>query len=784
MKKENKSRIESVVRYLLVAACLAPFIAWPGATLDYTLSRTLIFCVLVEAAFLGYCVLLLKNREYAPRGSWVLWTYGAFFVLQAIAYYGSFDPGRSFWGTMSRSMDGGFFVQVHAAAFLFLLIAVFRSAARWQILFRMLLWASVAAALAGIYQFFDPPVVQSADILLGPGTGRIQGPFANPITFATYLAIAFFILADSFAGRFATFMAGGVSGPFADKRWVWLGTGLIFAIAMIGSLSRGPRVGFAAGVLFVTAFGIYRRMPTVRAIGLAMSGSVVLVIIGFALISPVTKFNPLDRFLPLVQFGSQKGDAGGLAGDASVSNRVLTWNSSLQAIRERPFGWGQEGFRYAFDRFYDPRLLTSRTAETWWDRAHDLYLDIAVPLGIPALIAYLFFVGSIFFTALFAHPLLAAGVIAYAVSGITFFDTLPTAVLFLTLAAYVVSLWEEAGAPSGKNMVREKFLHLYHSLKSIFVRDPSPWRSIGAASGILVSAAVLLYVVSTSVSIMRANYFMNMTGSLKYADALGSFERALSYSAPEAIRNEIEYERSLYIARAADSGLVTGDRIRSDLLHAEHSLALVRQAHPHDAKILWLSAHIANLSAGLTDGQDRKDFAQSALAFAHAALEASPRRQQLLYEKAQALFIGDNYESAIGVLREIVDLSPHFPGSHFSLGVGLIGAGQTEAGIVEIEWARSLGYPFEQTDAKNWLAIAAIYYEQKNFDRMVEIYSGLAVTDPENAYYHRLLAGTYLEAGRLVDAKIAAERMCEIDATTCDAAAGFLGGLRRQGLDQ
>src|SRR3989344_1187729 len=243
MKKENKSLMESVVRYLLIAACLAPFIAWPGATLDYTLARTLIFCLLVEAAFLGYCVLLLKSKEYMPRGSWVLWLYGAFFVFQAIAYYGSFDPGRGFWGTMSRSMDGGFLVEIHAAAFLFLLIAVFRSAAQWQTLIRILLWASVVAALVGIYQFFDPPVVQSGDILVGSGTGRIKGPFANPITFAAYLAIAFFILADGFAARFTALTGAGLGRLFADKRWVWFFAAALFAVAMVGSLSRGPLIG-------------------------------------------------------------------------------------------------------------------------------------------------------------------------------------------------------------------------------------------------------------------------------------------------------------------------------------------------------------------------------------------------------------------------------------------------------------------------------------------------------------------------------------------------------------
>ncbi len=91
----------------------------------------------------------------------------------------------------------------------------------------------------------------------------------------------------------------------------------------------------------------------------------------------------------------------GIQKDSKVQNylvetgdgaRLVYWDMALQAISQRPLvGYGLENYGYIYRNYFDPVLLTSLYPnETWTDKPHNAFLEIAVSSGFVGLV--LFFV--------------------------------------------------------------------------------------------------------------------------------------------------------------------------------------------------------------------------------------------------------------------------------------------------------------------------------------------------------------------------------------------------------
>jgi hypothetical protein len=82
----------------------------------------------------------------------------------------------------------------------------------------------------------------------------------------------------------------------------------------------------------------------------------------------------------------------------SGGGRPLLWGIAGQAIAEHLFlGTGPDNFDVAFIRHFDNRLFLPQYNEVWFDRAHNIFVDTLVDMGILGLLAYL----SLFGTAIY-----------------------------------------------------------------------------------------------------------------------------------------------------------------------------------------------------------------------------------------------------------------------------------------------------------------------------------------------------------------------------------------------
>jgi hypothetical protein len=160
----------------------------------------------------------------------------------------------------------------------------------------------------------------------------------------------------------------------------------------------------------------------------------------------------------------------GRLGDTFGSYRGWVWKNGFSVIRNNPWlGTGPDTFFFALGGVQPTRLSDFRTNpqlpllglgglqnesmaayNLWWDKAHNTFLQIAVCMGLPALLAYLIFLGALFLPAskkAFSRPILlafAAGSLSYLIQCIFQIDTpIDRPLLYIALGVMAVELWRE-----------------------------------------------------------------------------------------------------------------------------------------------------------------------------------------------------------------------------------------------------------------------------------------------------------------------------------------------------
>ena len=117
---------------------------------------------------------------------------------------------------------------------------------------------------------------------------------------------------------------------------------------------------------------------------------------------------------------------------------------AFKGVLERPLtGYGQEGFNYIFNKYYDPSLYKQ---EQWFDRAHNAFIDWLSAGGLPAFLLYLSLFGSAILLLWRSSELsrperiaLTAALAGYAIHNFFVFDNLYSYIYFFALLALIDS---------------------------------------------------------------------------------------------------------------------------------------------------------------------------------------------------------------------------------------------------------------------------------------------------------------------------------------------------------
>ena len=323
------------VPLIIASSLFFPFITGKGFA----------FRIIVEVVFACYLLLALRRPEFRPKRSLILYGVLAFITAVFLADAFAVNPFKAFWSNFER-MEG-FVTMIHLVAYFVVAAAVLNTEKWWHRFFATSVGVSAFLSIYGILQL-------AGKIVINQGGVRLDGTFGNAAYFAGYMLFHIFL---------SLFLILRHRIPPMYK-WMYGAAIALQVFTLIFTATRGAALGLVGGLslafLLVALFERNNRRLRMGAVGAFLA--LVLVVVGLYVardVSFVKNSSALTRFASV-----SVSDAG---------PRLMVWGMAFQGFKENPvLGWGQEGFNYVFNKYYNPNMWSQ---EQWFDRTHNIFFD-------------------------------------------------------------------------------------------------------------------------------------------------------------------------------------------------------------------------------------------------------------------------------------------------------------------------------------------------------------------------------------------------------------------------
>lgn len=588
---------------------LIPFLALYVSSdlyFPFITGKNFAFRAFVEISVAGWAVLMLADRRYRPRFSWLIVSFTFLVGWMVIADMYAVNPHKAFWSNFER-MDG-FVMLAHVFALFVVMGSVFTVDRLWRSWSLTFVSATAVVCVYGLFQMLGAAKIHQS-------TDRVDASLGNAEYLAGYLLLALGItLWQALEAR--------------GKEQAWLRYSLLAlaafeAVILVATLTRGTVVGLVGAAAFAALAWTFMGDGKGRRYAVAALGVIAVLVGGLFLLraSPVVTENPnLQRFASIFSLREALG------------TRLTIWDMALEGVKERPLiGWGHEGYNHIFNRYYEPSLYDQ---EPWFDRAHNIYLDWLVAGGIPALILFLALLAATALAVLRAKDLgrgervlLLATLVGYGIQGLAVFDNLFTYVPLAALLAYVHG---RTARPIGA-------LERLSEARGAALQASLP---VAAVLGIVV-----IYMVNVPTYAAAQELIRGMTPASAEA-RLSYFRSAL---AREPFATQEIREQLLQFAQSASASPQVAAATKEEAVgfaEAQFNEELARA--PQDTRL-----HIQY--ASFLRGIDRFEDARAASA---RARELSPRKQSVIIEQGIGAWQAGDYAAARDLFAEAYALAP------------------------------------------------------------------------------------------------------------------------------
>lgn len=708
----------------LFAALVVPFIIADGGAMYSSLSqnhnlylpvqnlffpyitgKNFAFRIFVEFAALGYLLLALRVPKYRPKGSVVMWAVVALVAWMGIATLASVDPGKSFWSNFER-MDG-YIDLIHLAVWFVITGAVLTADGLWSAFLETAVGASVVQGIVAFCQVMHvigfAPSSQSG--------ARADGTFGNATYLAVYMLFSIFITLYVMARRLA-------EGRMRPTTQAYYGIALVLQVlALYLTETRGAQLGLIVGLviaaLWVAVFAAREHGGrTLRRAAFGVLGVVLVLVVGFVALrntSFVRNSSALSRLASVS------------LNDTTISARIkYIWPTALAGIAEKPLtGWGYENFNYVFNEHYQPAMYNQ---ESWFDRAHNEFLDFAVWGGVPALVLYIALFGAAVWTIWRARlgvaeqAALMGLLAAYAFNNLAVFDNLVSYMYFFAILALV-----HGYAPA---------------------RPPRfvAWARPVGEHGLAVVAPVMLIALGFVGWYFNAPGLARASALVNALSAQGSPQANLTYFS-QALSDTTFPGNSLGRQEAAEQlaqftvGTVAQSSIDPSIKQqfttlASGGLEEAIAARPHDARLeLFMGSLLASTGANNQAVEELKQ-----------AQADSPQKQQILFQLGLLQIQTGDMAGAIATMQTAFNEEPSYDTARVMLAGAYYYAGQTAKGdqLLIDKWGTTI------VDNDQLLSI---YDNLKMYARSEAIWQLRIKQSPNDVNLYLRLAQTYFNAG-------------------------------------
>lgn len=741
---------------MLIVAVVTPLISSQKPIFGFLVRQEAVFQVAVELAFLLYLALFFVDPASRPRRHILLWATLFLIVAWGVATVASQNPTRSFFS--SRDRLTGYFLLLHLGAF-FLMVASLAQDPRVR---RTLLQVSVVTS--GIVSLY--------------GVGQLMRLFEVPERFSTSLRIFSTLGNSSFLASYLLFhiFFGGylfLSEPQKGRRIFFVALTALNVAALFLTGTRGALIGLyvgSLGALLLSGSVMKASYRMHRRLALA-----VLIIIPAALII-MAQSGFLEKNFYLSRFGDIESLwTGGLR------NRLLVWGVAWQGFRERPLvGWGPERFDVAFDKHFNPELMSaSGVPETWFDRAHNIVFDTLVTTGVVGITSFSFFVAAILIAAVglwrksglvgdrIAGLVFFSATIAYFIQGQFVFDTFGSYLPLFLLAGWVAG--GDARRPQKPRLAGWDAGH------------PTRPRLAGWQ---IVSLAVVAFFIAGSVVKFhvipaRAQGLAGQAFSVIYSDPI-VFEKQWSaaFSASTPFRRELWLTFTDFLFGETETEDYPVAPLPRTFLGPYVELAktqlavLEKSGWRFDSKMYYQAGKLENFRGAL--GNFDPVFAESHLL---QALDLSPQRLDIYYELAETARLRGDNEKQFEWIQKALEVNEDVSFSWWNLGVAYSDIKDYRKAVEAMEKAITMGY-LRWRSAEQIPYIVAIYRAGNGpIGRIVEFWVIAAKLEPQNPIFRLKLAESYAEKGEKGLARVEAEFASQLDPSLKSVVDQFIKSL-------
>ena len=685
--------IQSALRYTVYGAIFTiPFIPLYVANslfFPFITGKGFAFRILVEIGFFAWILLAMSDVKYRPRFSWLLVIYSAFALWMLIADLFAVNPHKAIWSNFER-MDG-WVTLIHVYAFFLITGSVLTADKLWRIWWLTFLSAATIVSLYCVLQL-------SGAIEIHQGGVRVDGTLGNSAYLAAYLLFA---------------VAAAVWQALESKgflRYALFALAALEAVIVYFTATRGAVLGLIGGIALATILWMFESGPKGRKIAGGVLAGVVLLTGGFYLLRQSSFVQSEPTLARVTSISVQ---------DLSV--RTALWSMALKGVAERPVtGWGQEGFNYVFNQYYEPALYAQ---EPWFDRAHDVFIDWLVAGGIPALLLFLALMASAAL-ALYKREaskaervLLIAALFAYAIQAIVVFDNLFT---YIPLAALLATAHAASARPWKKmeslQRLGESTLQIALPLTAV-VAIAIIWMvnvpNIAAASELVRGLTPQGNDISPNIALFQ--------------DALGENTYA---------SQEIREQLVIFMSSAVSQQRAPVETLNKLAQLSISEMGKEVELQPKDARIRL------EYALGFRAVGDSKD----ALAQIQIASDLSPKKQSILLEQGINYWQVGDFEKARTIFHKAYDLDHSFNAVGEYAAAGDIAAGHLVEG-------KQLLTQIEGTTTVDSQPVVLAYYQAKQFPELISSLQLQAKNQNGSPTARFRLAAAYLAAGRPAEAR-------------------------------
>lgn len=371
---------KSVIRWGLFVLAFTPLIVFKNLLFPFVFSKALfirgasviivliVFLYVISSIRRGGAQPLALERLRSPLMGAVL----LFVGLNLVSTIVGISPYRSFFGDIER---GEGFITLACVLLIVLVCVLFWEQTDWHRFFKLSSLIGIIIAIDALLQF-----LRGLD-------DRPDGSFiGNPSFVALYLlftiATLIMILGKEKRSKVWTFIS-----PIGIAISSW---------AIFATKTRGALLGMVVGLICALLWIGFKKdaltfsWKEIR-INFKYTARILLAIITiFFIVFTLTRLNPIWQNVPGLDRLAQIS-----LSDQTTQTRLINTATGLKSVNPAEvgivrflLGWGPEHFNVPYELFYDPTI--QQYEMSWFDRAHNRFIDVLVMNGVMGLLSYLY----------------------------------------------------------------------------------------------------------------------------------------------------------------------------------------------------------------------------------------------------------------------------------------------------------------------------------------------------------------------------------------------------------